>query len=251
MAFDINRFSTNINTYGTLKTSKFDINITPPRMMLSMGDMSNSIIRFRAEQIDLPSISLDLTSVNRYGIGPKQKFATNVSYPESVSISFLEVEDGMIQRCMLHWMNSIFAFDRPLYGITPYVYVTQYKDDIATIIQVIQYTDDAKIGNIIDILDAFPVNLSVSPLSWAETNTLVKVKVEFAFTEWRNPIPCTEEVVSQSRETDTYREQKERNGILGSPPGEGEFSPSSPITPPISITPPAEIPTKKRPIILP
>jgi len=249
MAFDINRFSTNINTYGTLKTSKFDINITPPSILLSLGGMSNSIIRFRAEQIDLPSISLDLTSVNRYGIGPKQRFATNVSYPESVSISFLEVEDGMIQRCMLHWMNSIFAFDRPLYGITPYVYVTQYKDDIATIIQVIQYTDDAKIGNIIDILDAFPVNLSVSPLSWAETNTLVKVKVEFAFTEWRNPIPCTEEVVSQSRETDTYREQKERNGILES--FQGEFSPSLPITPPISTTPPAEIPTKKRPIILP
>lgn len=248
MAFDINRFSTNINTYGTLKTSKFDINITPPRIMLEMGSMSSNLIRFRAEQINIPSVSLDLTSVNRYGIGPKQRFATNVSYPETTSISFIEVENGLIQRCMIHWMNAVFNFHQPDVRTRLY-YLAQYKDYITSIIEITQYTDDARIGNIIDILDAFPVNLSVSPLSWAETNTLVKVKVDFAFTEWENPDPCTEEVVSQSRETDTYREQKERNGILESLPG--EFSPSLPITPPISTTPPAEIPTKKRPIILP
>ena len=230
MAFNINQFSSNINAYGTLKTSKFDINITPPRILLGTGNISG-LIKFRAEQINLPSVNLDLTSVNRYGIGPKQKFATNVSYPETFSISFIEVENGMIQRCMLHWMNSIFSFDQkqPLYRIPPYVYVTQYKDEIATIIEVIQYTDDGRLGNIIDILDAFPVNLSVSPLSWAETNTLVKVKVEFAFTEWENPIPCHEEPAPEKRLTD---EQRREFGIQ-----QEQFSINPP---PISSTPPVE-----------
>ena len=254
MPFDINRFSTNINTYGTLKTSKFDINITPPRILLNSGNISG-LIKFRAEQISLPSINIDLTSVNRYGIGPKQKFATNVSYSETVSISFLEVEDGMIQRCMLHWMNSIFSFDQkqPLYRIPPYVYVTQYKDDIATIIEVIQYTDDARIGNKIGILDAFPVNLSVSPLSWAETNALVKVKVEFAFTEWRNLNPCTEEADPRSRETDEFREylNLKRRGMTEEFNSPTPITPPVSVTPPVSLTPPAEIPTRKKPIILP
>ncbi len=251
MAFNINQFSSNINTYGTLRTSKFDINITPPRILLSTGNISG-LIKFRAEQINLPSVNLDLTSVNRYGIGPKQRFVTNVSYPETVSISFVEEETGMIQRCMLHWMNSIFSFDitQPLYRIKPYMYVTQYKDEIATIIEVVQYTDDARIGNRIDILDAFPVNLSVSPLSWADSNSLVKVKVEFAFTEWRNPDPCTQEPAPEKRLTDEQRRDMERSLE------EFRNIPQPPIsnTPPVEKSfqnPTAETPIKKRPIILP
>lgn len=255
MAFNINQFSSNINTYGTLRTSKFDINITPPRILLSTGNISG-LIKFRAEQINLPSVNLDLTSVNRYGIGPKQRFVTNVSYPETVSISFVEEETGMIQRCMLHWMNSIFSFnqEQPLYTTrvlkTPYIYVTQYKDEIATIIEVVQYTDDARIGNKIGILDAFPVNLSVSPLSWADSNSLVKVKVEFAFTEWRNLNLCTEEPAKEERLTDEQRKDMERSLE------EFRNIPQPPIsnTPPVEKSfqnPTAETPTKKRPIILP
>ena len=247
MAFNINQFSSNINAYGTLKTSKFDINITPPRILLGTGNISG-LIKFRAEQINLPSVNLDLTSVNRYGIGPKQKFATNVSYPETFSISFIEVENGMIQRCMIHWMNEVFNFHDPSIKTRLY-YLAQYKDYITTVINVTQYTDDGRLGNIIDILDAFPVNLSVSPLSWAETNTLVKVKVEFAFTEWENPIPCHEEPAPEKRLTD---EQRREFGIQ-----QEQFS----INPsPISSTPPVETfqnPTtpvetiRPRPIILP
>jgi hypothetical protein len=203
-----------------------------------MGGMSSNLIRFRAEQINIPSVSLDLTSVNRYGIGPKQKFATNVSYPETTSISFIEVENGLIQRCMIHWMNAVFNFHQPDVKTRLY-YLAQYKDYITSTIEITQYTDDARIGNIIDILDAFPVNLSVSPLSWAETNTLVKVKVDFAFTEWENPDPCTEEPAPEKRLTDEQRREFDIN------------------LPPISNTPPIETfqnpttPTNPRPIILP
>lgn len=235
MAFKINEFSSNINNYGTLKTSKFDIIITPPRILLGTGDISG-LIKFRAEQINLPSVNLDLTPVNRYGIGPKQKFATNVSYPDTVSITFLEVENGLIQRCMIHWMNQIFTFHEPSVKTRLY-YLTQYKDYITTIIGVTQYMDDGKIGNMIDILDAFPVNLSVSPLSWSETNTLVKVKVEFAFTEWENPDPCHEEPSPIKRMTDEQRRDMERSleefrinppSISNTPPVENFQNPTSP-----------------------
>jgi hypothetical protein len=193
MAFNISDFSSNINRYGTLRNNKYKIQIAPPPFLGSVSSSANEFdifrqMTFRADQVTMPGVSFENQVVNRYGIGPKQRFPTNAIFPETVSISFIESNENDIHKFISLWMNNIFYFHGENAVSKPY-YLTRYKSDYSSIIEITIYSNEHEnsenqIANIIYLKDAFPSSISENQLAWGDNNTLFRVNVEFSFTEW-------------------------------------------------------------------
>jgi hypothetical protein len=185
MPFNINEFSTQIGLLGVLKPNKFDVQIIPNNNnFYDNNDPLLIAINFRAEQFALPGVTIKVNDINRYGIGPKQKFATNVAY-QTVSMTLVETEQALILKFFTQWMNKIFKMSgsRPFYKPA---YLTRYKDSYVATIKITNYDDTGKENNVTLLKDAFPISISDIPLSWNDNNNLLRIKIEFAFTEWVN-----------------------------------------------------------------
>lgn len=207
MAFNINDFSSNIKKFGTLKNNNYEVIISLPIILKNINvraiDASQidimRVLNFRTEKITLPGFNLELQPVNRYGIGPKQRFPTNVVFPETISMTFLETEQNDVHRFFTIWMNSIFNFQYSGFNNIPGggpngLYLTEYKDNYATDITIKIYnghTSDIKIQpapiNEIVLKGAFPTQLSELSLDWSDTNTVMKINVTFTFSDIYSP----------------------------------------------------------------
>ena len=191
MAFSISKFSTHLNQYGTVINNRYEVIITPPSFFRS-GDYKEAfeLIPFRAESIGMPSLNITLSSVNRYGIGPKQRFPTNMEYPETISVSFLETEDSTIHKFFTLWSSAIFSHINPINFNSRGYYLTEYKDDYSSTIEIKVYTDEGEdsISNQIQLTEAYPSQISTTNLSWGEVNNLIRVNVNFTFTDIKFPL---------------------------------------------------------------
>lgn len=191
MAFSISKFSTHLNQYGTVKNNRYEVIITPPSLFRS-GDNKEyfELIPFRAESISMPSLNITLSSVNRYGIGPKQRFPTNMEYPETISVSFLETKDSKIHKFFTLWSSTIFSHISPTNFSSRGLYLAEYKDDYSSTIEIKIYTDEGEesISNQIQLTEAYPSQISTTNLSWGEVNNLIRVNVNFTFTDIKFPL---------------------------------------------------------------
>ena len=191
MAFNISKFSTHLNKYGTLKNNRYEVTITPPSLF-GGGDYKEifELMPLRAETIDMPSLNLAVSSVNRYGIGPKQRFPTNMEYPETISVSFLETEDSKIHKFFTLWSSAIFSHINPINFNSRGLYLVGYKDDYSSTIEIKVYTDKGEdsISNKIQLTEAYPTQISVSSLLWSEVNNLIRINVSFTFTDIKFPL---------------------------------------------------------------
>ena len=185
MAFSISKFSTHLNKYGSVKNNRYEVIITPPSFFRS-GDYKEAfeLIPFRAESIGMPSLNITLSSVNRYGIGPKQRFPTNMEYPETISVSFLETKDSIIHKFFTLWSSAIINH------VQPGTYLVEYKDTYSSTIEIKVYTDEGEdsISNQIQLTEAYPSQISMTDLSWGEVNNLIRVNVNFTFTDINFPL---------------------------------------------------------------
>lgn len=185
MAFNINEFSAQVGSLGVLKPNKFDVQIIPVNNNFYDGnDPIFQVMKFRAEQVILPGVNIRLSDVNRYGIGASQKFAHNVAY-QNVSMTFVEAENTLILKFFTLWMNKIFKMSGPLPQYKP-GYLTGYKDSYVSTVVITNYNDYGEKNNIVLLRDAFPVSISDTQLSWSDDNSLLRLRVDFAFTEWIN-----------------------------------------------------------------
>ncbi len=191
MAFDISKFSAHLNKYGTIKNNRYEVIISPPRFFAT-GDYKEvfDIMPFRAENVNIPDINLNLLDVNRYGIGPRQRFPTNIQYPETISMSFLETEASDMHKFFTLWTNAIFQHINPVVYNRRGIYLAEYKENYSSLIEIKVFTDqgEGSISNIIELTDAFPSQVSASALGWGETNNLMRLNVNFAFTDIRFPL---------------------------------------------------------------
>jgi hypothetical protein len=191
MAFNINRFATNIRDFGYLDNNSFVVMVqTPP--VLANAYLSNqgnptataSIAQnmsFRIDQVRAPGISLSTADINRYGIGPTQKQPIAAQFQE-INISILGDHYCEFWQYWYQWTRAVFQYNG-VNGQAPN-YTAEYKDQFSSTI-VIMICD--QFGNIIqkiNLFEAFPTALREVPLSWADTTNLMKINVSIAFTEY-------------------------------------------------------------------
>jgi hypothetical protein len=153
MAFNINRFATNIRDFGYLDNNSFVVMVqTPP--VLANAYLSNqgnptataSIAQnmsFRIDQVRAPGISLSTADINRYGIGPTQKQPIAAQFQE-INISILGDHYCEFWQYWYQWTRAVFQYNG-VNGQAPN-YTAEYKDQFSSTI-VIMICD--QFGNII------------------------------------------------------------------------------------------------------
>jgi T4-like virus tail tube protein gp19 len=173
-AFNISNFLSEIQKTGVLHTNKFMVDI-----LSGNSDLVKSI-NLRAENVNIPGVSLDITQVKRYGIGPIQKIATGIIFPD-VSISFIDDSVNTVWKYLYQWFNGIFQYtgnsNKPLYTFS-------YKDNYVADILIHIYSNDGTEVTRINLKEAFPTILGDVSMGWSNNNQIFKVQANFAYTEW-------------------------------------------------------------------
>jgi hypothetical protein len=181
--FNIARFSAHIKDKGTLQTNKFMVRILRPPAVVGKNQSIDASIEYRANSVKVPGVSLDLQNVSRYGLGPQQKFPTNVNFTD-IDINFVDMTDNAMWKYFASWMNSIFDYTGSGGQKAQASYGVEYKKYYETDISINIFNNDGRLTNIIVLKEAFPISLSDVSLSWSENNRLYEFNVRFAFKEW-------------------------------------------------------------------
>ena len=68
--------------------------------------------------------------------------------------------------------------------------MVEYKDTYSSTIEIKVYTDEGEdsISNQIQLTEAYPSQISMTDLSWGEVNNLIRVNVNFTFTDINFPL---------------------------------------------------------------
>jgi hypothetical protein len=181
--FNIARFSAHINNSGTVQTNKFIVRIPPPIILQNGFEVVQRSIEYRANSVKVPGVDLDTQNVSRYGIGPSQKFPTNVNFTD-VDINFLDTNGNYIWKYFAKWMNGIFDYTGTSGGNSEPSYKVEYKKYYQTDIQIFVFDNAGRQTNAIILKETFPISLSDVSLSWSENNRLYEFNVRFSFKEW-------------------------------------------------------------------
>jgi len=198
MPFNISNFKSNIESYGILQSNKFEMYIRPPNILFntSINDGNNEItmndltrlLKFRAEDVRVPGISLLTADIARYGVGPTFKFPFNNLINE-INVTFLSDRYGFIWQFWHNWMKAIFDFnglDDATTGARNRqpTYTTEYRDNYSTEMQIIIYDNTGEDYIKINLHKVFPISFRDIMLDWGNNNELLSISVNLSFTEF-------------------------------------------------------------------
>lgn len=199
MPFNIDNFIGNINTRGTLQNNRFEVVFQPPaRLFNVLNRDSSELLTYRAESVKLPGLTLSAYDNRRYGVGPIIKTPTNVQFSD-VDVTFIETSNKDVFDIFYQWTNLAVNYrDLPeASGIDRQIFTTEYKDNIVSRrVEIRVYNNRGVAGSesltdsdgpvaTVELIDAFPLSVSDTQLSWSDNNSLFKVNVQFAYTSWR------------------------------------------------------------------
>ena len=186
VGFNISEFSSHISKTGTLQTNKFLVEIPTIKLYTDNGGDNSDLqrlITYRAESVHVPGVSLDVQSVHRYGVGPIEKYPTNVNFTDN-SITFIDDAENTVWKYMYDWMNVIFQYSGNDQTNRIGSYTLQYKENYAVDIKISVFGNDGvKVSSIV-LVEAFPISLEDVSLSWSTNSSLFKVSARFSFKTW-------------------------------------------------------------------
>ena len=197
MPFNIDRFKANIEESGYIKTNSFGILISPPAILQNSqilnGGFSNPVnnvtndLLFRVSELSTPATALNVADINRYGVGPTQKFPLNSVF-NNLTLGILCDQYGDIWRFWYNWLNSIFEFTGKTDVATGNVntlpaYGAEYKSNYATMASLLIYDPEGNEIQRFDMTDVFPTSMLDVGLDWGSSE-LIKLKITITFKDF-------------------------------------------------------------------
>lgn len=169
MSFSIENFK-NATAGGLAKPSKYRATIFFAKLNMFATDRLSIL----CESAVLPSRSFRTESEYLYGIS--RKIPLGVTY-DDFSLGFICTR-GMPERYLFDRWTSFIS--------NPTSYYMHYFDDYKANIQVECFNDDGTTSYTILIEEAYPLNVNLQQLSYSETDSYLKLQIDFAYTKWRN-----------------------------------------------------------------
>jgi hypothetical protein len=216
-SFNIDRFKSNLDTFGTIQSNKFFVRIGSYKLRDGRSTLTSrqdsELISFRADSVQWPGVNLDTMNTNRYGIGPSQKFPINASFND-ITISFIDTKDLVIWHLISEWMSfGIFDFQGVNAGRYVPKYTLEYMKDYSTSIEINIFNnkgaditnDETFIKNAykeanpvckVMLNEAYPIALNYNSLNWDNNNSLFKVTTTFTFKNWYTDSPLATQFVT-------------------------------------------------------
>ena len=178
-------------------------------------------VTLRCDNVVLPNIGLlQEQNIRRYGYGTVENVAYGVNSGD-ITMQFIVDSKSDVLFFFEDWFDKIVNRDskggadmRSNSSVTGYApYEVGFKDNYACpSINIFVY--DRSNRNIFeyDIYDAYPVNLQSINLSWADENSMMKLNVTFAFTDFKINRPRkTKSLEESDRLRQEYNLQFEEN----------------------------------------
>jgi hypothetical protein len=177
-------------------------------------------VTLRCDNVILPNMGLlQEQNIRRYGYGTVENVAYGVN-PGDITMQFIVDNKSDVLFFFEDWFDRVVNRDskggadmRSVGKKDLRPYQVGYKDDYACpAINVFVY--DRSNRNIFEynIYDAYPVNLQSINLSWADENSLLKLNVTFAFTDFKinRPRKTTAQETSDQMREQGRKELEER-----------------------------------------
>lgn len=187
---DLSNFIANINVLdGVQKTTYFYVEIPLPRIY---GNSAQSqTLSLLCDSASLPGISFATSEIRRYGFGPVEKKPYAPVFVDA-SMSFISDGYGAVQNIFDQWMKRIVNFTSlPYEGsvstkiakqINPFE--VSYKDDYSTEIFIVTVNDQNDEITTTILNRAYPIFMGDVALSWADTDSFVRIPVTFTYYNW-------------------------------------------------------------------
>lgn len=183
--FDINKFSTEINNFGVLKSNRFIVDFPAPKTIQAS---STDSISLRCENVQWPGASFaTLESPPRAGYGATEVIPYAPIF-EDVTMSFIVDRNSFVHKFFFLWMNSVVNMRSE--GQSRYkdgAFLVGFKDDYCTDINIKLYketgTSDDDWAMKATLYRAFPRTMQSFDLNWASNDDLVKLNIQFTYTD--------------------------------------------------------------------
>jgi hypothetical protein len=199
--FNINDFTSSINTKGVLKNNKYIATITlnDGHYLSSAGEADQGDVRLfsiRCDSVQLPGVALaSADGPPRLGYGPIEKHPYNANF-EDISLTFIIDANSRVHKLLYNWVNVIVNFqssglNRLSDSTGPMksaAYEVGYRNKYAAQLQIDVYRDTGTNDSYQKTMtykayNAFPMAFPSAGLNWNEGDIL-KLNIPFAYTDF-------------------------------------------------------------------
>lgn len=184
----LSKFYASLKKHNIAKTNRFDVEFAIPPILGPSFNSSETqqLLQLRCEAANVPGVTVTTADVQRYGYGLHEKIPTGATMSD-FTCSFIGDSEGLIYKFFYLWTTGIVKWDeKPNAGAKPSYnqlrpYEHEYKQRYATRIQLYTYneSDDNLIGY--QLHDAFPVSIGEIQYNWGDTDNLVRIPINFAY----------------------------------------------------------------------
>jgi hypothetical protein len=198
MPFNITEILSSLTQNGILQNNKFQLQFSTPTVMQGISIITQAsngqatdaerLITLRASNVRLPGIALMTSDVNRYGIGPFQKMAYNVSFTDT-SIEFICDKNSLLYNYFYVWFSKIFDFSGQNFGPQiqsniPPAYNMTYKSEYVTDLLITVFDRTGNQVSTVVMQNAYPISFNDISLGWEDQNNIIRLTVGFTFRNW-------------------------------------------------------------------
>jgi len=200
MAFNIDRFKSNIDAHGYLKPSHFEVGVQVPNFMtgaflnnnsrLNSTNSLNDMLRYRIDQVKIPGASLMSAEVEVYGVGTKQKMPYN-AFLHDTSFTVLIDKNSDLWHFWYNWTRYVNEFNGTestgsLFGEQSRIpsFNVRYKDDYSSTMQIIIYNQEGEVSSRVNLYEAFPSSVREIPLAWNDVGDLMRISVSITYANY-------------------------------------------------------------------
>lgn len=193
MAFDNRNFSsalTNLLSKDFGRKSYFDVKFLTS--MNTNGDIISKAnfprnLSLLCHNAELPGESLSVVRQKIYGVIEQFPLITHYS---NITLSFYLTGSDYdeVRLSFLTWLTYITGRQETInvngQRSSSTTYNVPYKDDITTRIEISHYSITGDLITKCWLIDAFPIQIGETPLSWADKDSAMSLNVVFAYTEY-------------------------------------------------------------------
>ena len=174
---------TEIANNGVVMSSKYDVSITLPPIMLTQAANSDfsyinsftNMLPFRAISCSTPGAAFLMNESNKWGVGPRIKQPYNVGFAD-IRITFLADSEAVIESFCNLWMNLTFNYSYS--SLNQASFYTNYRKGAtgiaSPIVNINKYDRTGQLISTYVLTDVIPTLFVPSPLDWNSTDDLAK-----------------------------------------------------------------------------
>jgi hypothetical protein len=189
MAFKTEDFKSRFNPQ---RTDLFECMILPPTLNTNFdGDSQANRLRsslailagerdnfiFDIESCELPAKNIQAVDHRYYGA--IRKIATAATYVD-MTLTFLLGEDQRQLDFFHTYMDLVSGNVRKAPNVSSTAFEPSYYDDYKSTVRIITYSKEGEKNRQVDLIDAYPITLSSTPLNWGQT-AIGRLSVTFTY----------------------------------------------------------------------